>query len=103
MSDHDRIDPTATEAASASEGLGAKPIQFTQERGVRHDEVSVRDIMTPADRLEVIDLDDVRYARVGDVVATLRHSARQHALAVENDATANGQRIVRGIFSLTQI
>jgi hypothetical protein len=59
--------------------------------------------MTPAGRIEVIELDDVRHARVGDVVATLRHVARQHALAVEEDRTAGGQRVVRGIFSLTQI
>jgi hypothetical protein len=61
---------------------GEKPVQFAQERGMRHGDVLVRDIMTPADRLEILDYWDVERARVGDVVATLRLSGRQHALDV---------------------
>jgi CBS domain-containing protein len=84
--------------------LGERPIKFAQERGFRHDEIVVRDIMTPADRLEILDFNDVQSARVGDVIATLRSSGRQHALAVEAvEEGANVQRTVRGIFSLTQI
>lgn len=84
--------------------LGERPIKFAQERGFRHDEIVVRDIMTPADRLEILDFDDVQSARVGDVIATLRFSGRQHALAVEAvEEEGNVQRTVRGIFSLTQI
>ncbi len=83
---------------------GEKPIQFAQERGMRHGDVLVRDIMTPADRLEILDYWDVDRARVGDVVATLRLAGRQHALVVEEVAdTPPGQVTVRGIFSLTQI
>jgi CBS domain-containing protein len=83
---------------------GEKPIQFAQERGIRHGDVLVRDIMTPADRLEILDFRDVERARVGDVVATLRLAGRQHALVVEQTAeTPPGQANVRGIFSLTQI
>ena len=83
---------------------GEKPIQFAQERGIRHGDVLVRDIMTPADRLEILDFRDVERSRVGDVVATLRLAGRQHALVVEEIAEApSGQVTVRGIFSLTQI
>jgi hypothetical protein len=82
--------------------LGERPIQFAQERGFRHDEIVVRDIMTPADRLEILDFRDVQGARVGDVVATLRIAGRQHALVVETDE-GDRQQTVRGIFSLTQI
>jgi len=53
------------------------------------------------DRLEVLHLDDVMTARVGDVVATLRRSGRQHALVVD---TAEGTApVICGMFSLTQI
>jgi len=84
--------------------LGESPIQFAQERGIRYTEVVVRDIMTPADRLEILDFHDVQRARVGDVVATLKLAGRQHALVVEAiEGAPNGQRTVRGIFSLTQI
>jgi len=84
--------------------LGEKPIQLMQRRSIRRDEVLVGDIMTPADRLEVIELDDARYARVGDVVVTLRLSGRQHALVVDTpERITDGEQMVCGIFSLTQI
>lgn len=81
--------------------LGEKPMQLTHERGIRHAEILVRDVMTPADSLEVIDLSVVLSARVGDVLATLKRSGRQHALAV--DQAVGGRQMVRGIFSTTQI
>jgi hypothetical protein len=90
---------------TSTDVLGEKPIQITQQRGIRHDEVLVRDVMTPADQLEVMDFAEVLSARVGDVVAALRLSGRQHALVVEQTSgEATGPRnVVRGIFSLTQI
>jgi len=84
--------------------VGEKPLQFMQERNVRHGEIAVRDVMTPADRLEILDWRDVELARVGDVVATLKVVGRQHALVVETiDDAMTVQQSVRGIFSLTQI
>ena len=85
---------------TATDVLGERPIRFAQERGVRRNEVVVRDIMTPAGELDVLDIREVVRARVGDVVATLRPSGRQHVLAVEIVA---GVSTVCGIFSLTQI
>lgn len=90
---------------TATDVLGEKPIQVAQQRGVRHDEVVVREVMTPAGMLEAMELEDVLRARVGDVVASLRRSGRQHALVIETapaDA-ASRTRTVRGIFSVTQI
>lgn len=90
---------------TSSDVLGEKPIQVTQQRRIRHDEVLVRDIMTPAEHLEAIDFADVLNARIGDIVATLRHSGRQHALVVERatDDATDARQTVRGIFSLTHI
>ncbi|MBZ0132216.1 MAG: CBS domain-containing protein [Rhodocyclaceae bacterium] len=81
--------------------LGEKPMQVVRDRGVLHEEVKVRDIMTPRDRLEVLDMKDVRAAEVGHVVATLQWAGRQHALVAEEDMS--GRQMVRGIFSTTQI
>ena len=84
--------------------LGEKPIRFSQARGIRHGDVVIRDIMTPADRLEILDFRDIERARVGDVVATLRLAARQHALVVDSVSEPAGPELtIRGIFSLTQI
>ena len=85
--------------------LGEKPIQIAQDRGVRHVEVLVSEVMTPADVLEAMELQDVLQVRVGDIVETLKRSGRQHALVIESgsaDATS-ATRTVRGMFSLTQI
>jgi len=90
---------------TANDILGEKPIQIAQDRGVRHIEVRVSEVMTPADLLEAMELQDVLQVRVGDIVETLKRSGRQHALVIESgpaDATS-ATRSVRGIFSLTQI
>ena len=79
---------------------GEKPLQVVQSRGIRRDEVLVADIMTPVDRLEAVDYDDIAHARVGHVLETLRARGRQHALVIEN---ANGQLMVRGLLSLSQL
>ncbi len=81
---------------------GERPMQVAQTRDVQRSEVLVRDIMTPADRFEVLHLRHVQQVRVGDVVATLRLAGRQHALVVETDADGSGY-ILRGVLSLTQI
>ena len=81
--------------------LGEKPMQVVRERGIRHEEVLVRDIMTPSDHLQVLDMKDVLTAEVGHIVATLKRAGRQHALAVEEDI--EGRYMIRGIFSASQI
>jgi len=86
---------------TASDILGEKPMQVIAQRGIRRQELLVRDVMTPQNRLEVLDVNDVRTAKVGHIVATLKQSGRQHALVVEDSGTA--RQIVRGLFSATQI
>ncbi len=86
---------------TATDILGEKPVQAAGERGMRRGELQVRDIMTPQERLEVLDLTAVRAARVGHIVATLQKSGRQHAVVAEHDG--RGRQTVRGLFSATQI
>lgn len=85
---------------TATDILGEKPMQFIQKNGGRREDILVRDIMTPREKLEVLCMDDVTPAKVGNVVATLERSGRQHALVVDRE---DGVQKVRGIFSLTQI
>jgi hypothetical protein len=87
---------------TATDLLGEKPVQIGHELGIRHDEVQVQDVMTPAEQLEVIDFGHVLEATVGDVVATLERARRQHALVSDFQEASTRQR-VRGIFSLSQI
>jgi len=87
---------------TANDVLGEKPVQFALERGIKRQEIRVRDIMTPRDKLEVLLHDDLGHAEVGHVVATLQHSGRQHALVIDFDSDGKSQA-VRGIFSASQI
>lgn len=81
--------------------LGERPMQVVLERNIRHKDVLVRDVMTPRERLEVLNMRDVCIAEVGHVVATLKRAGRQHALVAEEDAS--GRQMIRGIFSTSQI
>jgi CBS-domain-containing membrane protein len=81
--------------------LGERPTQVMLDHNIRHAEIKVQHVMTPSNRLEVIDLPAVLKAHVGDVLETLKRSRRQHVMVV--DQTSDGRHIVRGIFSATQI
>lgn len=87
---------------TAADILGEKPLLFIQERGTKRQDVLVRDIMTPQNQLEVLKMEDVLRARVGHVIATLKKSGKQHAVAVDVSAADQTQN-VRGIFSATQV
>lgn len=86
---------------TATDVMGEKPLMAASQRAIRRDEVLVKDIMTPQDRLEVLGMADVRGAKVGHIVTTLQKAGRQHAMVVDTDA--KGRQTVRGLFSATQI
>ncbi len=86
---------------TATDILGEKPLRFIQERSIKHCEILVSDIMTPLDKLEAIPIEELVHAKVGNVVANLRESGRQHTLVIEN--SADDLQTICGIFSLTQI
>jgi CBS domain-containing protein len=87
---------------TSNDVLGEKPVQFALERGIKRQDIHVRDIMTPRERLEVLLHSDLVHAEVGHVVATLKYAGRQHALVVDQGEDGKTQT-VRGIFSATQI
>jgi CBS-domain-containing membrane protein len=86
---------------TATDILGERPMRVAQARGVTRGELSVADVMTPIDAVVAMKLDDVRAAKVGHVVASLRQAGRQHALVAE--VTPTGEARLRGIFSATQL
>ncbi len=87
---------------TATDILGERPVKFAIDRGVKRQDILVRDIMTPRERLEVLWYADVATAEVGHIVATLKAAGRQHALVAESADGAAGV-LVRGVFSLSQI
>ena len=96
---------------TATDILGERPMLVATQRGLRRDELTVADVMTGAEHVEVIALADVEGARVGHVLATLRRAGRQHALVVDQEVLPPARPLepparramVRGIFSISQI
>lgn len=86
---------------TATDVLGEKPMRFLQNMGGTHADIMVRDIMSAQSELEVLKIDDVQQSKVGQVVASLKKSNRQHALVVTEGA--DGRHTVCGLFSITQI
>jgi CBS domain-containing protein len=96
IDDHENVLGVIT----ATDLMSERPMRVATERGLRRDELTVADVMTPAGQVEVIDQRDVEGARVGHVLETLRHAGRQHALVVEKEGR---HTLVRGIFSISQV
>ncbi len=96
---------------TATDLLSERPMRAAIDRGLRRDELTVADVMTPAEQVEVIAYADVEGARVGHVLETLRRAGRQHALAVDFDEIPSRRPLepparrtmVRGVFSISQI
>lgn len=87
---------------TATDILGERPILHMQHTHKHPDEVTVADIMTARGDLEVLHMEDVVKARVGNIVASLQRAGRQHALVVDIDPRTLDEA-VRGIYSTTQI
>lgn len=86
---------------TAADILGEKPMRFIQNMGGTHADIMVRDIMSTQRELEILKIENVQTAKVGNIVATLKKANRQHALvAVEG---ADGKQTICGLFSITQI
>ena len=96
---------------TATDVRGEKAVRSAADRGMKRDELTVGDIMTPAALVEVISIEEIKGARVGHVFETLRQAGRQHALVVDFEVIpATGlidapvtRSMVRGILSLSQL
>jgi len=96
---------------TATDVLGEKALRVATERGIPRGELTVADLMTPAEQVQVIEFADVEGARVGHVLETLRRAGRQHALVVDHEVVAASsplerplrRAMVRGIFSVSQL
>ncbi len=86
---------------TASDLVGEEPVRVAQSEGIARSAISVGQIMTPLERIDVLTMEQVQEARVGDIIETLRAANRQHLLVIECDEHRCDN--IRGIFSATQI
>lgn len=97
VGEHNRIVGVATSV----DVLGEKPVLIAQKRRCHRDDLRIADIMVPVDKMEALDIGDVKHAVVGDIVATLKADGRAHALVVGK--SPDGKQVLLGIFSVSQI
>jgi CBS-domain-containing membrane protein len=81
--------------------LGEKPVLIAQKRQFKRTDLRVADVMVPVDKMEALDIDAVRKATVGNIVATLKADGRAHALVLGQKQ--NSKQFLLGIFSASQI
>ena len=87
--------------ATSVDVLGEKPVLTAQKHRCHRNDLRISDVMVPVDQMEALDINDVKHAVVGDIVATLKADGRAHALVVGK--SAEGQQVLLGIFSVSQI
>lgn len=87
---------------SSEDILGEKPMKITQERRIHRAEILVRMVMTPQAKIAAFDLEELRHAKVGNVIQTLHELNQHYAIVVEVDHLT-GKQMVRGLFSLSHI
>ena len=71
---------------TARDTQGERPIQWLHDRGGKHTDLRVSDLMIRTEDIDVLDIKDVLHAEVGHIVASLEAWGRQHALVAEQDA-----------------
>lgn len=79
-----------------------RPEKIAAKTGERPEELQVQDIMTLRGRIEVLRLEEVAGATIGQVLNSLRQAGRRHALVLD-DGTAGRDPDICGIFSLTRL
>ena len=80
---------------------GSKPMKYIQEAGGTREDIFLRDIMIKSSQIDALPMKVVELSRVGDIIATMKESNRQHALVVDYDE--ENRQGIRGIFSTKQI
>lgn len=94
---------------TASDLQGELPMLIAQSRLVSYSDLSVAEVMTPASRWVTLDVDHLRRAEVGHIVATFLATGARYLIVTEtvhessdmfNDTS---RTVVRGLYSANRI
>lgn len=80
--------------------LGERPLRVMQERILRRSEVLVKMVMTNQTDLAAVLLEDLRHAKVGNIIQTLREVKLPYLVIVKQDDNIQ-QQVICGLFSLS--
>lgn len=80
---------------------GERPYKIIQEARVKHSDIHVSTIMLPIDQILCLDYDNLKSAKIGNLVETFKKHQRHYALVLKTDT--HGQRHIQGYFSASRI
>jgi CBS domain-containing protein len=86
---------------TAEEIMGELPIKLVEGERAARKAVTVKMVMTPQNKVQVLDMISVRDAQVRHIGETLRELESRHVLVVETGES--GKQRVRGLFSRSRI
>ena len=81
---------------------GERPLQMSGSSKILRNEIVVKDLMVPVEKIDVVPLKDINKAKVGDVLETLKSVNRRHILVADHQGFYK-EMTIRGIFSMTKI
>jgi hypothetical protein len=79
---------------------GERPMQRAMADHVRHEDLTLEQLMTPIAQWQVVDTREAEHARVGHIVATMRTHGLRYLLVVDHPA---GDAVLRGLFSARRL
>ncbi|MFT3856211.1 MAG: CBS domain-containing protein [Aquabacterium sp.] len=85
---------------TAEDIQGERPVVRASNQGVPHGELTLADVMIPVAHWEVVDLAQVRTARLGDVAATMHEHGLRYLLVTQ---LKDGRTTLRGLFSARRL
>ncbi|ATN85299.1 CBS domain-containing protein [Coxiella burnetii] len=85
----------------SEEILGELPIKISQEKRIKRSQVLVKMVMTPLDQICAFDMHTLEYAKVGNIIITLKSLRTHYALIINNEN--DSRQVLRGIFTTSQI
>jgi CBS domain containing-hemolysin-like protein len=81
--------------------ISEKPLTLMQQKGLRREEITVDMLMKPRNKILVIDILNLRNAKVGHIVKTFKENAVNYILVIKK---GQGERhLIKGLFSASQI
>ena len=81
---------------------GERPMRVVHQRGLKFEELTVEDVMTPLSAINAVNYEALKHATVAQAIDTLLHSRHPHLLVIEH-ASAGATVRIRGIISKTQV
>lgn len=85
----------------ANDLIGEKPLQIAQSRGMDRNEIRVRLLMTPQNKISVVDHDELKHAKVAHIIETMRQ-LKTYYLLVMCSHKSNSQEVM-GLFAASQL